>query len=311
VSEATNNLAALQADREFGQMALFAILQQDSNTMPALYPIDDTSVDEGSAVSLAMAASDTDPGQTLNFSLDPGAPHGAHINPNTGVFTWTATAPGQYSVTIRVTDNGSPAESDSQSFMITVNNVAPTVSAGSNATLVQGAMLIRSGSFVDPGSEVWTATVDYGDGTAVRPLVLETAKTFLLNHAYTASGTYVVTVTVDDGVGGLGTSRFAVNVGETSSGFGPRHDAFVTKLYREQLGRFPEFAGLRYWSGKLATGMRRRTVATGIWRSREHRMLVRQHVAPAITLRRSFFDSLRAWRQAERASHPTWLPSAT
>ena len=162
----TNNPQAIQTDFEFGLTALLTSLRAVSaNDAPTLNPITDRVLDEGGPVSFTVTATDTDEGQMLTYSLDAGAPTGAHIDPNTGVFTWTAAAPGQYPVTVRVTDDGSPAESDSRTFTITVNNVVPTVNAGSDATLVQGATLTRSGSFVDPGLVgTWTATVDYGDG---------------------------------------------------------------------------------------------------------------------------------------------------
>src|SRR5439155_6814634 len=50
------------------------------------------------------------PPQVLTFSLDQGAPAGAHISAN-GVFTWstgTVPAPSTNSITVRVTDSGTP-----------------------------------------------------------------------------------------------------------------------------------------------------------------------------------------------------------
>jgi hypothetical protein len=76
-------------------------------------------------------ATDSDiPANTLAYSLDVGAPAGASINPATGEFSWTPTeaqGPNSYSVTVRVTDNGSPILSHAETITITVNevNVAP------------------------------------------------------------------------------------------------------------------------------------------------------------------------------------------
>src|SRR5262249_45753331 len=162
----------------------------------------DRVLDEGAAVSFQVVASDPDSGQTLVFSLGAGAPSGARIDPNTGLFTWTAAAPARYPVTVRVTDNGSPAASDSRTFAITVTNVAPVVNAGANATITQGTAVSRAGSFTDPGSGPWVATVDYGDGSGVRPLGLNPDKTFALNHVYTTAGSRTVTVRVRDSYGG-------------------------------------------------------------------------------------------------------------
>ena len=37
-----------------------------------------------------------------------GAPAAARIDPNTGAFIWTPSAPGKFTVTVRVTDESSP-----------------------------------------------------------------------------------------------------------------------------------------------------------------------------------------------------------
>jgi len=78
-------------------------------------------------------------------------------------------------------------------------NVAPMVYAGADAAIDEGDTFVRTGSFVDPDPDSWTATVDYGDGTPAGPLTLNPDKTFELNHVYAEDGTYTLTVTVDDG----------------------------------------------------------------------------------------------------------------
>jgi hypothetical protein len=69
------------------------------------------------------SATDADvPKQTLTYSLI-GAPDGATINYNTGVFTWTPTeaqGPGTYPIIVRVTDNGTPPQFDEKTFVVTV-----------------------------------------------------------------------------------------------------------------------------------------------------------------------------------------------
>lgn len=83
---------------------------------------------------------------------------------------------------------------------ISVNNVAPVVDAGPDGTATQGSPYSSSGSFTDPGSDTWTATVNYGDGTGVQSLTLNANKTFALAHTYSASGFFAITVTVNDGL---------------------------------------------------------------------------------------------------------------
>ena len=68
-----------------------------------------------------------------------------------------------------------------------------------------------AGFFDDVDADTWNATVDYGDGTGTQVLELSDHG-FVLDHTYTQPGLYLVTVTVDDGRGGVGTAMtsFAV-----------------------------------------------------------------------------------------------------
>src|SRR5207247_5075552 len=79
------------------------------------------------AVGVCVGATDTArPLQSRTFTLDPGAPAGAVINPASGVFTWTPSAaqtPDTYTVTVRVTDSGTPPLSDAETITIFV--IAP------------------------------------------------------------------------------------------------------------------------------------------------------------------------------------------
>ena len=63
-------------------------------------------------MNLTAVGSDLDvPAQTLTYSLTGTVPSGASINPSTGAFSWTPTAAQGghiYTLTVRVTDNGSP-----------------------------------------------------------------------------------------------------------------------------------------------------------------------------------------------------------
>ena len=105
------------------------------NQAPVLAAIGNKEVDEETPLTFTATATDPDlPANALTFSLDAGAPAGASINPRTGVFTWTPTegqGPGNYPVTIRVTDNATAALSDFETISIQVNEVnrAPVLDA--------------------------------------------------------------------------------------------------------------------------------------------------------------------------------------
>ncbi|MCK9996253.1 MAG: putative Ig domain-containing protein [Candidatus Krumholzibacteria bacterium] len=70
------------------------------------------------------------PANTLAFSLEGTVPAGAGIDAVTGVFSWTPSAgqaPGEYPLTVRVTDDGTPPLSDEETLLVTVtgDGVAP------------------------------------------------------------------------------------------------------------------------------------------------------------------------------------------
>jgi probable HAF family extracellular repeat protein len=193
------------------------------------------------------------------------------------------------------------------SFVLTLDsglNVAPTVSVGQDGSVFTSQDFARLGSFTDPNiTDSWTATVDYGDGTGIQPLVLNPDQTFALSHWYFRPGQFHVMVTVLDQRGGVGTSSLTVTVNPPVSGFGPGRDAFVTSLYTQQLDRWPEPQGLRYWARGLATGWTPWTVAEAIWKSSEHRARQRQHLSPIRGLWHSYHVALRAGHSAAGPHH--------
>jgi len=96
---------------------------------------------------------------------------------------------------------------------VTRTNAVPTISMGTGTnTLDEGGTFALTGSFADADANVWTATVNYGDGSGTTTLPLNSDKTFNLNHTYVDNGAYTVSVTVDDGAGGRSTATVSVNV---------------------------------------------------------------------------------------------------
>jgi VCBS repeat-containing protein len=192
------------------------ITVSEVNVAPVLDPVSDQTVDEGSSVTFTATASDVDlPSNVLSFSLEDGAgsiPLGASIDPGTGAFSWTSADNGVVTFDVCVTDDGDPARADCQPITITVSNVDPVVDAGAGATIDEGSTFLDSGSFTDPGTDSWTATVDYGDASGVQALAIDPDKTFALSHLYADNGSFTVTVTVTDDDGGSGDDTLSVTV---------------------------------------------------------------------------------------------------
>ena len=119
----------------------FIVTVSETNSAPVLTSIANQTIHAGATVIITNVATDVDsPANTLSFSLDPGFPSGATINSATGVFTWTSSDANSgtiSNVTVRVTDNGSPAKSDTKTFSITVSakpSFQSVVQNGSNVT---------------------------------------------------------------------------------------------------------------------------------------------------------------------------------
>ncbi len=94
-----------------------------SNAPPALTPIANRMVLEETPLTFTASAADPDTSQVLQFSLDPGAPQDASINATTGEFVWlpsSAYASTTSSITVRVSDDGTPPATDTETITVTV-----------------------------------------------------------------------------------------------------------------------------------------------------------------------------------------------
>jgi hypothetical protein len=108
------------------------------NDAPTLNAIANQTVYVGNTLSFTAVGSDIDlPAQTLSYSLTGSVPSGAAINASTGAFSWTPTAAQGghiYTLTVRVTDNGSPNLFAEQQFTVGVawmwSNLLAPVQAG-------------------------------------------------------------------------------------------------------------------------------------------------------------------------------------
>jgi hypothetical protein len=97
---------------------------QIANTAPVLAAIGDQYIHVGQNVQLTASATDAESAlQTLTFSLI-SAPVGATIQADSGEFFWATTNvayPATQSVTVRVSDNGTPPLSDTKTFSIFIS----------------------------------------------------------------------------------------------------------------------------------------------------------------------------------------------
>jgi Putative Ig domain/FlgD Ig-like domain len=219
------------------------------NQCPVLSAIGNKTVDEGTLLTFTATATDPDAGQTLTFSLDPGFPTGAAIDPSTGVFTWTPTeaqGPGVYSVTIRVTDNGSTPCADFETIEITVNEVpgenqCPVLAPIGNKTVILGQTLTFTATATDADAgQTLTFSLDAGfpSGATID------ASTGAFSWTPSTTGTFPITVRVTDNAAVPCSDSETIGVTVVSSGPGAvTVDAFFIGGNRTT----------RLWTGKPTT----------------------------------------------------------
>jgi PKD repeat protein len=226
-----------------------------NNVPPVLVVAVDQTVNEGQELDLSGIGAPPlglfiDPGKqdihtaTINWGDGTAIENGSILFANgSGVIggQHTYADDGVYTVTVTVSDGD--GGSDTQSFLVTVNNVDPTFSeiGLSGTTVDEGEVVTLDALFSDPGfdnelnpnpamppniidplHESFTYDVDWGDG---REQIIDAAildnngspglpstGTINLGHAYADDGIYTVTVTVRDDNGGSVTREFTVTV---------------------------------------------------------------------------------------------------
>jgi hypothetical protein len=194
------------------------------NNPPVLGAIGNKTVKEGTALTFTATATDPDASQTKTFSLDAGAPSGASINASGGAFSWTPTeaqGPGTYPITVRVTDNGSPASNDWETISVAVSevNVAPVVAVINNVTVNEGQTVNATASATDADAPANSITYSLDAGAPAGATINPTSGAISWTTSE-ADGpdTYILTVrATDNGVPALsGTRTFNVTVNEVN-----------------------------------------------------------------------------------------------
>ena len=152
-----------------------------------------------------------DDGTIASYHWDFGDPHdSAPLDAEKGTHTYQY--PGTYLVKLTVID--AEGSFDSQEIAIEVTNAPPIAnfSATDDAPTVGDTVEFDASGSYDPNGEVVSYEWDFGDGT--------TGEGVKVSHSYANTGYYVITLTVTDDAGAVGTARHAVNVQEKSSGGG-------------------------------------------------------------------------------------------
>jgi hypothetical protein len=123
-----------------------------------------------------------------------------------------------YTITVTVSDD--EGGTGTASFNVTVLNVPPslTITAPLPGDLFQiGTPVNVTAPFTDPGTDVWSCSIDWDDGTVTNPA--PTGMSCDDSHLFAAAGVYTIQVTVSDDDGGSDTESVMVVVFDPSAGF--------------------------------------------------------------------------------------------
>jgi PKD repeat protein len=196
-----------------------------NNVAPTVEAGADQIVNEGDLVSFVAAISDAGSADTHTVLWE----FGDGSSASGPTLTHTYADNGVYMVTLTVTDDDGGMGSDT--LTVTVNNLAPTVEAGADQMVNEGDLVSFSGSFTDPGSaDTHTVLWDFGDGSTASGALTPT-------HVYADNGVYMVTLTVTDDDGGMGSDTLTVTVNNVA----PTVDVGADQIVNE--GDLVSFSG--------------------------------------------------------------------
>src|SRR5439155_454572 len=132
----------------------FTVVVNEVNSAPTLTAPGNQTINELSTLVLTNNASDTDlPANTLTFALVSG-PSRVAINPATVSLHYAlpiAQGPSTNTITVKVTDNGTPALSATNSFTVVVSEVnsVPTLTVPGNQTINELSVLVVTNTATD------------------------------------------------------------------------------------------------------------------------------------------------------------------
>jgi hypothetical protein len=169
------------------------------NAPPVVDAGADQTAMEGSTVTLSGSA--TDPGldtMSYHWRLVSSSNGQTIADQETAGLEFTAADQGTYVFELKVTDDDGGVSTDM--VVVTVNNAPPTASIRGAASGVAGQTLSFRPGGDDASADMaagFTYQIDWGDGSAVESLA-GGSSVGPITHAYAATGTYVVQVTVTD-----------------------------------------------------------------------------------------------------------------
>ena len=183
------------------------ITNDDANRAPTLADPGPRQVDELTTLTIDLAGSDVDAGDTLTYSISAGLQPNMAIDPTTGRFTFTpneSQGPGDFGVTFRVTDSAGAFAERMVRITVAEVNIAPSLAALPDVRVARSGLVTPPAAATDP--DVPANALTFSLASAVAGVTIDPATGAVTFPAGLASGTFGLTVTVTDS-GGLSASR--------------------------------------------------------------------------------------------------------
>ncbi len=199
-----------------------------SNTAPIITAISDQTNTEDDSVNLTITASDAD-GDLLAFSAS-GLPTGLSIDSATGIISGIPTVPGSFAVTVTVDDSngGSDNTSFNWNVDVLVVNTPPVIATIADQSNIENDSINLAviANDADGDTLIYSAT-DLPTGLTID------SGTGIISGNPSVSGSFVVTVNVDDGNGGADSTNFTWTIEALVTNTPPVITAIVDQINTE------------------------------------------------------------------------------
>ncbi len=207
----------------------FIVSVRELNVPPIFGALTNPAVDEGTLLSYQIPATDANqPQQNLSFGFSANGPSGAAISAS-GLFTWAPTeaqGPSTNVIAVRITDDGLPPLSTTNTFTVVVHEVnrAPVLDPIADRVVNQGDVLAFTVTASDPDLPLQHLTFSLGAGAPTGATLSPAGQFSWALDATAPASNHIITVSVsDDGSPPLNTTRsfsvdvrggFSLNVGD-------------------------------------------------------------------------------------------------
>jgi hypothetical protein len=250
--------------------------QNFATALALVNPIPAVTLLEGAPFSVSVTPNAAAAGGLLTFSLAPGAPAAASINPATGMFIWKPTGaegPGVYPIIVRVTDAalGGRAEAFPLTITVDASPVYQYVRALYRDLLDRAADpsgLLSWVTIIESGGSRAAVTAGIWNSPEHRGIEVDGFYHTYLHRAADPAGRLEWIDAMLAGMSDTAVAQAFLTSPEYT-GAHPGSAAFLDGLYTDVLGRPPDEAGLTAWQQAAAQGASRAELAEGFLTSEE------------------------------------------